>query len=342
MPDVIKSKKINLFFNSFTDLNYLSPLLLIGKEYHKHIHLIFYFEDLKRPETKIFFQKRKDEILNFPFISEFRPFVAESKNELKKYLKSKKGAFVTTSPTFFQLKRNNLLKRKIFVKDLAYIIINYFGEGVRESFKNIDLLYLNSPIESQSLSPHKIRYGNPYWDLFVHQELNLSQYDDLKFDPGKKNILIPEIMQEGEKWFDNCFNYIQTNYSDEKHFWIKYRLKLPDRLVRNQKLEEKLSHYDNITYIYSPYFFTTINLLENCDDVVFTSNGSLIIMDCMASKANIIRDYGTPLQLFEINDYNTACDNYAEKGSEETCKLIYRMGDNSLTLISEVLNVLGI
>ena len=342
MTDLKKNKNIYLFFNSFTDFNYLSPLLLLGKKYQKHIHLIFHFEDLKRPETKIFFQQRKKEILNFPFISSFRPFVAESKNGLKKYLKPLKGAFVTTSPTFFQLKRNKLLKRKIFVNDLTYIAINYFGEGVNESFKYMDALYLNSPIESQSLSPEKLRYGNPYWDLFVHQELNLSQYDNLKFDPEKKNILIPEIMQEGEQWFDNCFNYIKTHYSDKKHFWVKYRLKLPDRLIRNQTLEDKLSKYLNISFIYSPYFFTTINLLKNCDTVVFTSNGSLIIMDCMASKSNITRDYKKPLQIFDIKEYNAACDNYAEKGSEETHKLISKMGDNSLSLISETLKMIGI
>jgi len=340
MSNAENEKNIFLFFNSFADFNYLCPLLLFGKEHQERFRLIFYFEDLKKPNKKIFFKKRKDELLSFPFISKFNPFIAKSKTELKQYLKSIKGVFITTSPSFFQLITKKLLKRQFLLKKIIYIVINYFNEGMDGSFKKMDLLYLNSFVENNGYPANKIRYGNPYWDLFVDKTLDLSQYDKLSFNKRKRNILIPEIMQDGDTWFEDCLNYIKNNYTDERHFWIKYRLKRKDLLVRNKKLEQELSSYKNISHIYSPYFFTTVNLLKHCDDVVFTSNGSLFIMDCMASKSKIVKAYDkSRTNIWNNVEYNNACDDYAEKPDETVKKFINNIGNNSTTLLKEIENL---
>jgi len=114
--------------------------------------------------------------------------------------------------------------------------------------------------------------------------------------PGTKAIFIPQIIEEHDKWYNDCYQYIKDNYQSDTHYYLSYRLKTKPELARNKKFAQRLKAYRNINHVYSPFFFTLIPLLKHCQTAVLTSNASFIILDCLAANLPITRAYTKPRQ----------------------------------------------
>ena len=329
---------INLIINNFTDFNYLSPLIIFAnKQKIQEVKTFVVLNDLKK-ERKSLFREESNKFLNFPFIKSANVKVLNGANDLKGELEGERGIILTTTPTFYQLFNKKIIKRKFFGKNPIYVGFGYFNEFVKETAKKLDLIFFSAPIENIGIKEKKVRYGLPYWDFFgSNSDFDFSYLDNLPVRSTGKNIVIPEIMQDGDSWLEQAYQYIVNNYSVNNNYYFKLRLKTLASEERAKKLEEKLASYQNIFFTHSPYFFTTVNLLRKCDEVVFTSNASLFVIDCMAAGAKIVNLFDKPrMGLWKIDDYHYVCNNYVLSPEETKKKHIARLGDCTENLFKEI------
>ncbi len=274
------------FLNNFGDFNYIYPLIE-NRLSDSEVHLVFFFEDLKN-KRKIFFQIRKDEILSFNMIKNKNVTVLENEDELKRFFSNLQGILVTSGPTIYSLLTHNIIKNQFFSKKLTIIALDYFGEFTSKFIEAVDLVFMNSPLWSLGLKAgvkksKKIFYGMPYWDMFVnHEEYYHSLPFYLDIDSSKTNVLIPEIMQDGKEWYDSTFDYIAKTYESNKHYYLKYRLKTQETDNWQTEFNERLKDFPNISYLYIPYSFISLDLFKKCSFVYFTSNLTTFKLECIA------------------------------------------------------------
>ena len=327
MPDAF------FFCNNFTDLNYLAPLVLDAGGRGEQLRLVFYGPDLKRA-TKIFFKQRLPEMLQWDCIQAHQVVTLRNERALRTFWQEHPGTVVASTPTLQQL-----IEQTIVSSEHQLIGLGYFGESLEETIEHLSLLFLSSPIWGKELPQENVRYGMPYWDLFATSDwLSRAPIDDFELAPSRKKIVLPEIMQDGDSWFEEAEAYIHDYYDQDAQYYLKYRLKTKKELRRNQKLEKSLKQYPNITPVYSPYFFTTVRLLQNAD-VVFTSNASLFVVDCMAAGATVVKAFDQSRTVWPEPESNQAVENYLTNPAETTERFFSNGGRSTALFWQEFLTL---
>ena len=323
MPDTL------FFFNNFTDLNYLAPLVLDAGSRGERLHLVFLGTDLKRA-TKIFFKQRLGEILGWDFIQEHDITEIRNEKQLRAFWREHSSTVVASTPTLQQL-----IEQQYVGDEHNLIGLGYFGESRHETIDRLSLLFLSSPIWGRGLPAEKIKYGIPYWDLFATRDwLKRVPEEDFEIVAGQKTVIVPEIMQDGDSWFEEAAAYVTTHYEADAQYYLKYRLKTKKELKRNKRLEKSLKQFPNITPVYSPYFFTTVRLLQGAE-VVLTSNASLFIADCMAAGATVIKAFDQPRSVWPEPESNQAVENYLASPADTKEQFFSNLGQSTALFWSE-------
>ena len=334
---------IYYLFNNFADFNYCYPL--IKGHQSDNVTLLFLFEDLRK-KKKIFFKLRKNELLNFDFVKDKNIVEFEKVEDLKKFLRSFQGILVSTSPTIYCLLRKGVLRKKLFSRKRKIVAFDYVGEFYsRKIIDQVDLIFFSSDAWSICLKPKdrvspKIVYGLPYWDMFPHGDTYQNLSLQLDIDPNKTNIIIPEILQEGDQWLKDVHGYIVENYDDSKCFYLKYRLKTEKSSQRNREWEKALQAFPNIVSIYSPYAFNTLDLFQNCSCVYFTSNLTNFTLECIAhGKIKMIDGFRTPRfdrRLWEVEEMYEIAKLYGKDSEGIRARFFPNLGKNITQYLKKV------
>ena len=293
------------FANNFTDVNYLAPLALDAAARGERLQLIFYGPDLKRA-SKVFFKQHLPDIITWPFLATHQLTVLTTPAQLTSFWQQHQGIVVSTTPTLHHL----LAKQYLTSGSHQLIGLAYFYEFAAETAPYLTRLFLPSPLWDTGYPAAKVRYGLPYWDLFAKRDwLDQAPPEAFVIDQQQPRVVLPEITQEGDQWFDQAATYIEQHYQPETQYYLKYRLKTKQELKRNQQLERRLKKYGTVTPVYSPYVFTTARLLENAT-VVFTASTSLFIAECIAAGAKVVKVFDHTREVWPIKESNYAVENY--------------------------------
>jgi len=276
--------------NEFSDLNFLSPLIIYYENNSLEYKIIMLFENLKKP-TKVGFKKSKIEVLNLPFINKNKLVILKNR-KLKKYLLGLSGSIIATSPTIMRL--NRIYRNK----NCKYIAISYFGEYDAEIVDYVDLLFLHSPIFKLESRKNNIRYGVPYWDIYHNSDYDYSHLSDIQISSNTENIIIPEIVLQYEKWYVETMKWLKENYSVNKHYYLKCRIKNINTIKRNKIFKKELKQYSNVHFVNAQPFFHNHKLLKNSTSVMFTSNLSMYVLESIFMKKNIIKYFSHNTKLF--------------------------------------------
>jgi len=202
------------------------------------------------------------------------------------------GSIIAMSPTIMRL--NRIYRNK----NCKYIAISYHGEHDAAIVDYVDLLFLHSPIFKLKSRKNNIRYGVPYWDIYINSDYDYSHLSDIEISSNTDNIIIPEIVLQYEKWYIKTIRWLKENYSNDKHYYLKCRIKNKNTIKRNKIFEKELKKYSNVHFVYSQPFFNNHKLLKNSASVMLTSNLSMYVLESIIMKKNIIKNFSYNTKLF--------------------------------------------
>ena len=105
----------------------------------------------------------------------------------------------------------------------------------------------------------------------------------MDIDNRKYNIIIPETIIDKELWYTKLEEFMKNNFSLKNVYYIKHRLKTPLNLKKFNDYFSKYRKYENIRLIYDPFFFTTVKLFQNSNEIIFFSPNSNVIRESIGS-----------------------------------------------------------
>jgi hypothetical protein len=331
----LSNKGCVVVLNSFTGVNHLSPLLMEWQRVGIKVKVVIVEENLQDPGKDVFLGRVR-EIIGFEWIKYHEYEVLKSGAEFGMKYRNWNGWVVGVSPSLLALMEKGLLVKPWRRHGMRIMAVDYFGECTRKIQRQVDLIVLSSPVWNAGYIKRKVHYGLPYWDSYIKR----NDVGVLNSVAGCGPVVIPEIVQDGDSWYEDCFRYISEKRNAGEKYVLKYRLKRENLLYRNRRLESRLGNRFKIEGEYSPYFFTNVQLLQSARKVVFTSNATLYILDCMAAGAPVEK-------AFVVNRYNIwfdkwdrecalALDSYIKDPERTRKRFIVRRGNNSKVLIERM------
>jgi len=191
----------------------------------------------------------------------------------------------------------------------------------------------------QNYPENKVFFGLPMWDWHSDQTYPFEIMAGLDIDSSKRNIFLPQIIQDEKQWFTDCAMYFDEHHDPDAHYYISYRLKVAEELSRNRELEARLRKFNNITHLYSPYFYVLVPLLRACE-TVFLSNASFMILDCMAARSKVVKEYDHARRFtddWRDNFMASAVDDYVSNPQATYEKFITNQGDAAKQFFDRVI-----
>ena len=267
------------------DFNFIAPALIFAQEkshWKNKIKLLFFFEDLYKPEKKIYFKKLKKNILSFEFVKAFDHIEPNTLKELKSTLKKIDGVLLSSTASIFRLVyQKQILKRKKIFKNNLRLVAFSNNEFFEEIINILDLIILSGPYDNVNFPEKITRYGLPYWDAFRANFVDLSSMSPVIFNKDSYRVIIPETVIDGDLWYQYIEKYFTDNYSQNTEYFIKARLKTEINTKKFDTFFSNYKKYSNIHYIYDPFFYTTVHLFRNSHEVIFCFPNSNIIRECI-------------------------------------------------------------
>ena len=334
-------RTLYLIINDFQELNFLAPIIIYLNKNKISYQLIITFKSLKN-KKKIEFVRFRQTILNLPFIKEGDPLELSS-GQLYRFVKKARGVIVSCSGTIYRL----LAKGKN--SNCKYIVISYWTDRTAEIITLVDEVYVSGKEDFDLLKfrtgtefdENKVKLGNPYWDLF-NPEANEFDFKDLlqvSFPPARHRFLIPQIISDGETWFQIADKWISKYYSTEDHFYFKYRLKTQTARDRTDEFISKWPQ-SNISHVRDPFFFTNRALIEQATEVVFTSNRTGYSYECALFNRRFIKYYEKNTDFGIHNVHGKFIDKYLKSPKEATNFAITNHESNTEFFVNNVLQQL--
>lgn len=314
--------------NSFLDLNYVWPLLLHAEQNNTPLTVVCFFTDLKRPRIKIFFRQRRHEVLQLPALSSHHVIVPENVFSLWRIL-SRSETIVSTSATMHELLRKRIISPLPGMKKQRLVAFDYFGEKSQAIIENIDTLFVSSEFWGASYPVDKVSTGLPYWDLFVWDRVKQDSSDAIDYSNRTGNILLPEIVNEGDRWAQECVAYLNYQVDGAHTYYIKNRLKTPFQRRRNQEVFRDIRQGIDVRHIDSPYVSATLSAVQMCDQAVFTAKASCFVFECMIAGIEVATLNSDFQDAWEIKETASCFDEYKRDARKAREKYIGEAGTNS-------------
>lgn len=324
-------REIWLLINDFMDFNYTAPLVIYGKNYGITFKVIIVFEHFLKKNKKEF-AKRKNDVLNQPIFGGV-DVESLSISAFRRKFKTFRGVVVSTSGTITRLKRHIYDNQSC-----KYVVFSYFNDKLGTIMHNVDLLFISSARDLKEVSGLNVRIGLPYWALYSDlKEYDFQHLSPVRLPKNTYNIIIPEIFSHRD-WHNHAYEWMQSNYKDGCSYIFKHRLKDDKRRNKNVELERKLRKYSNVYHIYDPFFFTTQKLLKNCDEVIFLSNKTLFIYECIKIGVRCRKAYDkADPNFFHFDPY--LIDRYIENKSAVQQEIFSTQQDPAEDCFNEIIKL---
>ena len=167
-----------------------------------------------------------------------------------------------------------------------------------------------------------------YWDLTRQNVLVMERIFGIQIsnieglNKNNINIIVPHVTYSSEMWHRQAYEWLAKNKDRNQNLNIYFKMR-PKTLKLNKwnlEFEDKLKTENNVHFVYDVLFYTNRKLLENSQEIVFVSNQTLYITECMKLQLKCTKTYDEPFEFQER--YKTLVDNYIRSPIETRDKFI--------------------